>query len=226
MPKSFKKVILEFLSDELLTGKAHELTGIQPLDHPVLSLLDAVVADLLPLVEVVLPPRHDLPLLGRHVRAVGQELRPLRGIVARDAKEIGEFVAFGQLVFLSVLLDEVPADGRPRRAVVVVRSGLVVENFVFFGPDGLRPNISVLQFPADVPDVLGVDDLPSGVGLVRLDDRLRVDGRRRRLVASLLPTLASLENFLERLFSSKDSLDSSPGQEPEILSHLGLDDAL
>jgi hypothetical protein len=73
------------------------------------SLPDSVVADLLPVLDVILSLRHDLALLRRHVRAVREELAGRRVVgvgVTRDAKEIGEFVAFDANVTFTVTLND------------------------------------------------------------------------------------------------------------------------
>jgi hypothetical protein len=69
------------------------ITRIQLLDDLRLPLPDSIVADLFPVVKVVLAFRHNLPLFRRHVRTVSQKLGTLRRVVTRDAKEVGEFVA-------------------------------------------------------------------------------------------------------------------------------------
>jgi len=73
------------------------------------SLSDSIVADLLPVLDVVLPLRHDLALLRRHVRAMREELTGRRVVgvgVTWDAEEVREFVAFDANVTFTVTLND------------------------------------------------------------------------------------------------------------------------
>ena len=85
------------------------VTGIKPFSDSLSSLPDSVVADLLPVLDVVLPLRHDLAFLRRHVRPVGEELAGRRVVgvdVTRDAEEVGKFVTFDTNVTFTVTFDD------------------------------------------------------------------------------------------------------------------------
>ena len=149
------------------------------------------------------------------------------GIIPGHSKEICELVFLDQVILLRVLLDEVTADGGRRRLVVVVWSSFVIKDFVLLGPDGLRPDVAILQLPADVAHVLSIDNFASGVSFVSFDDRLCVDGRCRcccDVIATLQPTLATFQNVFERLFASQNSFDATTRQKAEVLSDLSFYD--